>query len=335
MKYLAFAFLLFLGATSAQAAAQHMPVTGGRGPIPASVQASGVGAMDAWATQYTTGPSCPGGFTPAASVTGTGITKSAPDFTFAATISKDCVDFSSWNVEFVTDGAVMTITNAKFQCRGCKTGHMIEVGLDSGGGGASSPTVNISHCSVDMSNFREPTPEANAALQTENASVTTFSYCSMVRPPVDQLIATGTTTLILDHDYLTAFCTDVSDISDHCEAIHPHGSSVILRYVLIDARALGPIVAGITADAYFDPGAGVSMVANVGYSIFVMPTNFNWALQIGGPGSIDFTIHDSVIRKGTSGYISGAGLVPPPNTFCHDGGNNRDFDTGAIINPCL
>jgi hypothetical protein len=158
----------------------------------------------------------------------------------------------------------------------------------------------------------------------------TIGHSCLTKPPVDY-IAVGAT-IVLNNDYFTQFA--IQDNGDHAEMVHAEGTVTKITSVMFDATKGGPMAAGALPNTlvYFDPNPiGTAQVDVVDGGVFIHDGTLAYALQIGGPGTIDFTIKNSVLQIGTSSYVSGAHAA---GVNCHNGGGNYAYPSGVLINPC-
>lgn len=297
-------------------------------PYPLSVVRAG--AYVAWNTRKTAGIPAGTTLSPASGISGTGISKGSPNIDVnGGTNSFTAVDFGNWNT-FVYGGAVLNLTNCSFSAGAANAGTgfgFLYQGVDSGITPGGVSTVTLSHCNMDGTGYRQG---SNQIMNMVGASFLTVTDSRFIRAPQDYFKCDNFGSLTWTRNYTTSSGCYTS-AGDHTEMLQPFGVSVTLTDSFFDGASLVSPNFGITALVYLDPaGAGVVQTAVIDRCIFTHDGTYLYVLQFGGTlGTLTVTLQNCVLQVGTGGhYISG--WNDPSVTFI-DGGNNRDYATGALI----
>lgn len=216
------------------------------------------GAQVAWDTRTTCGYGV-AALSPASGFSGTGLSKSAPNFEIntAATNTFNNIDLTGWLL-WTYGGGTTNITNAKFLCNAgvsgsCNSGSVgfINQGYDSGQSPRLGAALAITNATIDgtgRANFQQLMQPAGSGV---TVSALTLNGSCLTNAPQDYISTGIWATLSMTGDFLTAQGTQGSP-GDHNEMVHFYGTSASFTNVRFDG-SIGGVSVGTNVLLFLDP----------------------------------------------------------------------------------
>lgn len=318
------------------------------------------GAQAAWDAAKNCGPAAGTTFTPASSLTGTGVSKGAPniDVNTASANNFNAYDFIGWITWFYGNGST-TITNSKFLCNlavtgSCTSGYQfIAQGKDSSETPRTGATLDIENSSIDGTNRWN----AQQLIQPTGTSPSTLTigFTCLINAPEDYIGTGATATLVLKNDFFAAQGkTAVAGANgDHTEMVHMYGTSATITDTMFNQTAFGPTVPGVTNVLLFldasitatgsIAGTTVTFTTNpgtlvVGAGIYGTGVSANTAITGGisqwngtsatATVNISQTVTTTTLTIGSSPRQT---VTISRSIFIHDGTGLFDIQVGGIL----
>lgn len=251
-----------------------------------------------------------------------------------ANIAVEQVNFTNWSVAVRDTGTHLDLTDCWLG--NPATNFQIRVGMSPSAAAAGAPTLTATHITVDMNllplDAGSPAIDNNISAKTGDA---VFNYLKIYDCPRNALIWYGGS-LTLNYSLIGSFGGN-TEPTDHNEAVYMFNQgTLVIDRCLLDAE-YGDTWAGFTGGwtgiVYLrsETGPITATISNTAF-LGTYQGAATSALAISArAGDVTLTITNCILKKGTSDYIQKSVTTPGRTITIVDGGSNRDYDTGAII----
>lgn len=244
------------------------------------------------------------------------------------------VNFEDWSVAVRDTGTDVVIEDSWMG--NSATGYQVRVGMSPSASPAGAPNLTLTHVTVNMNLL--PFDGALPAISNNDAARAgngTFNYLKIYDVPRNPILWFGGT-LTLNYSLIGSFGGN-TEPSDHNEGVYMYNEGTLyIDHCLLDAEYGDDwtgFTGGWTGIVYLrsETGPITATITNTAMLGTYMGSASSTMAISARAGDITLTISNCILKKGVSDYIQKSVPTPGRTITIIDGGTNRDYDTGDII----